>query len=90
MTYDLQKKALEVFYGEGREIEVNFEGKKIKGVMFGNDECFECDDFYQYLLTKEKLLLCFYNTEENGNQIELDHIDYTNPVKVLEGDINKI
>lgn len=92
MDYNLQKKALEILYaGEGRETEVNFEGEKIKGIMFGNDSCFEGDNFYQWLLTKEKLLYCFYNIEdENGNQIELDNIDYSKPVNIVEYDINNI
>ena len=83
MNYDLLKKGLENLYDEGSKCQIYFEGKKIEGIMYGNNECFSCNDFYQLLLTKEKLLICFYDIEdEKGNEIDLEDIDYDNPAYI--------
>lgn len=71
------EKGLINLFGEGVKSSVYFEGKTIKGTMYGNNECFSCNDFYQYLLTEDnQLLYCFYDI---SNVIELDEINYDYP-----------
>ena len=64
-------------YGEGGEVKVEFEGKEITGVMYGDDECFEMNDFYQYLLTKDTLYKAFYEIPNDND--DLGSLDYENP-----------
>jgi hypothetical protein len=47
--------------------------------MGGNDEMFDGNEFYQMGVTKDGKVYRFYfdTVDENGNDIELDCIDYT-------------
>ncbi|MGP1507952.1 MAG: hypothetical protein ACTTJW_03620 [Sphaerochaeta sp.] len=48
----------------------------LTGVMFGNDECFDLNNFYQYLLTEDgNLYKCWYDTE--GCNSDFGRIDYS-------------
>lgn len=65
-------------YGEGVDITVFPGDNEIRGVMYGNDKCFDENGLYQYLVDEEgNLYQCFYRTEE-----PLDKIDYANPYSV--------
>ena len=59
---------------------VNFEGTSFTGSLIGNDECFDTEGFYHFLVTNDTLYKCYYNYKE----LELDEIDYTNPMAVEE------
>lgn len=68
----LQKK-----YGEGTQTTVYFREFYISGIMYGNDECFDGDNFYQYLVSRdekghEHCYKCYYTAN-----VPLDEIDYT-------------
>ena len=71
-------KFLQGKYGNGVDTTITIDGEKIRGVMFGNDECFDTDRFYQYLLDERgNLYECFYKTD-----LPLDEIDYTHPFAI--------
>lgn len=45
--------------------------------MFGTDECFDVDGFYQYGVVDDRVFKFYYDTrDENGNELDLDCIDY--------------
>lgn len=52
--------------------------------VVGNDECFECNEFYQFVLDGEHLYKAYFELarDENGNELELDAIDYTHAYKI--------
>lgn len=80
------EKGLTNIFGKGVECSVYFEGKEIKGTMYGNDECFDVNNFYQYLLTQDnKLLYCFYNIPDG---VELDEINYDYPINIEDATNN--
>lgn len=59
---------------------------RYNGIMFGNDENFDIDEFYQFLLVGDKLYKCYYDTkDENGDWIDdLGSIDYKHPYNVKD------
>jgi hypothetical protein len=55
-----------------------------KRLIFGTDEMFDVDDFYQYeLMDDGTIRKNFYDTEG----VEIDCIDYDNPERVEETDL---
>lgn len=66
---------------------IDYNGVTYNGVMFGNDECFDGNDFYQYFHTANgQLLKMFFDIcDADGNDIDLDCVDYSKPkaVKLL-------
>ena len=75
-------------YGDGAVMTVTTEdGNTISGLMYGNDECFNVNDFYQILVADGKVYRCFYNLDQlddNDNPNDLGNIDYDHPCKVEE------
>jgi len=69
-------------------ITVTDEATSITGILYGDNEMYDCNKFYQLLLTEEgKIYKCYYNTEldeDDENFISLDEIDYTQPENVEE------
>lgn len=53
-------------------------------IVVGNDECFDGNDFYQYVLDGEKLYKAYYDIEdEEGNIFDrMDLVDYEHAYKV--------
>lgn len=57
----------------------------LTGYMYGNDECFDGEGFYQYLLTADaKLYKAYYDIPDDES--ELDSLDYDHPCDVVEQD----
>lgn len=60
-----RKEIFKALQAQGRGITVTDGDITLSGVMFGNDECFDLDDFYQYLLTEDgNLYKCWYDTDD--------------------------
>ncbi len=53
-------------------------------VIFGNDEMFDLDRFYQYVAIDGTLYKAYYNTDD----IALDEIDYNHAEEIVELDVN--
>lgn len=60
------------------EITVKCDGIEVTGIMFGDDECFEDDEFFQFIYSDGKIYKVFYDAEET----DLDCIDYTEPYRM--------
>lgn len=66
--------------GPGTAMSVTTEdGKTISGIMYGNDECFYGDEFYQVLVSGGKVYACYYALTDDN---DLGNIDYTHPYRV--------
>lgn len=51
--------------------------------VIGDDECFDGDEFYQYVLDGDKLYKAYFDiTDEDGEDIELDAVDYNHAYKI--------
>ncbi len=51
--------------------------------VIGNDECFDGDEFYQYILAGNHLYKAFFETwDEGGELLDLDGVDYSNAYRV--------
>ena len=72
-------------YGAGVEMTVTTEcGIVLHGVMYGNDECFDLNDFYQVLVSDGKIYYCFYLFDGLDENMDLSNIDYGHPWKIEE------
>jgi hypothetical protein len=78
------KKWLERNYGATKETEIEYDGRTYKGYMYGNDECFECNDFYQYFLTNGTLYKAFFEIPDG--ETDLGNLDYDNPIDLQDAD----
>ena len=76
---------LEKQYGKGTEATINYEGKQIVGTMYGNDECFDTNDFYQFLLTDNTLYKAYYEIPDGCE--DLGSLDYNNPIDLRDIDM---
>ena len=50
----------------------------ISGLMYGNDECFDLDGFYQYVVTPDdKVYACYYDAEgfDDLGDIDYEHAE---------------
>lgn len=60
--------------------------------VVGNDECFDGDEFYQYVLAADKIYKAYFEipTDDDNNELELDNVDYTHAYKIedITGDLN--
>lgn len=73
---------LEKQYGKGTEATINYEDKQITGTMYGNDECFDTNDFYQFLLTDNTLYKAYYEIPDGCE--DLGSLDYNNPIDLRD------
>jgi len=72
-------------YGQSSaEITITCNGKTYTGHMYGNDECFDGNEFYQYFLTADSLLKMYYNIPDGCE--DLSNIDYEAPYDVRADD----
>ena len=57
------------------------------GHMYGYDECFDTDSFYQYFLTQDgELLKMYFETPEDCE--DYGNIDYDKPYRIASEDVN--
>ena len=66
------------------EVTITHNGKTYTGHMYGNDECFDGDEFYQFLLTDTALLELYYHIPDGCT--DFGTIDYSAPYKVSAED----
>lgn len=78
----------EEIYGKGTEMTVTTEtGETISGMMYGNDECFVLNEFFQILVSGEKVYRCFYCLDQfrqSDDYWDLGNIDYEHSYRVEE------
>lgn len=72
---------LENNYGKGTEMTVTCGEEQITGTMYGNDECWEMNKFYQFLLTENAIYKAYLYVPDYCG--ELNSIDYKNPYDLL-------
>lgn len=73
---------------QNNNIQITCDGVSYDGFMFGTDEMYDGDDFYQLFVSSDRKIYVMYFeiTDEDGNEIPLDCIDYDAPYKVEECD----
>lgn len=79
------KKWMETNYHRTTELcTIVFEGQTYIGHMYGSDECFDNNVFYQYFLTDTQLLKMYFTIPEGCD--DYGDIDYDNPIDVIDDD----
>lgn len=87
---ELLNKWLEENYGELRKfplqkLTVESENGDVENYdkirIIGNEECWDGDEFYQYMVTDDKIYKVYYNVQPDQ---ELDMIDYTKAYKIVD------
>lgn len=59
------------------------DGENVKGALVvGNDEFYDCDEFYQYALTADKVYRAYYEIPEIAAENGLDLINYSKPYRI--------
>lgn len=67
-------------YGDGADYAVTCDGTKYTGKMYGDSECFDVNEFFQYIVTPDgKLLEAYYKVPKDQ---DLEEIDYDHPYRV--------
>ena len=85
--YNELKAWMEEKYGVSRtETTITYNGKTYTGHMYGNDECFAGDEFYQYFLTDTELLTMCFKIPDGCTDLGSAAIDYDAPYKVEDAD----
>ena len=86
--YDKLKAWMEEKYGVSRaETTITYNGKTYTGHMYGNDECVDGDEFYQYFLTDTELLRMYFHIPEGCYDLGSAAIDYDAPYNVWAEDV---
>lgn len=78
------KNWMEKKYGRGAEATINYDGKQIVGIMYGNDECWDMNDFYQYFLTDDTLYKAYFEVPDGCE--DFGDLDYKNPIDLRDAD----
>jgi len=63
---------------------VTCDGKTYTGRIYGNDECYDGNEFYQFFLTDTALLKLYYHLPDGCD--DLNNINYDAPYKVQAED----
>ena len=84
-NFEALKNYFSAKYGESQETTITFDNEDYTGIMFGNDECFDCNDFYQYFLTTDGKLYKFYFEIPEGTE-DFGNLDYDNPTNAEDAD----
>ena len=63
---------------------ITCDGETYTGYMYGNDECFDTDEFYQYFLTPDALIKMYYAIPEGCE--DYGNIDYYKPYDLRDAD----
>ena len=66
------------------EVTITHNGKTYTGHMYGNDECFDGNEFFQYFLTDDALFRMYYNIPDECE--DLSNINYKTPYDVRAED----
>ena len=83
--YSKLKEWMERQYGASHgKVTITHNGKTYTGHMYGNDECFNGDEFYQYFLTDDALLKLYYHIPDGCD--DYSTIDYSAPYDVRVDD----
>lgn len=82
--YNDLKSWMERKYGQTTEETITYDGKTYTGYMYGNDECFDGDEFFQYFLTADALLKMYYTIPDGCD--DYGEIDYSAPYDVRDAD----
>lgn len=54
-------------------------------IIVGDNECFDNNDFYQYVLDNDKLYIAYFDTrDEDGNILDLDCLDYEHAYMIVD------
>lgn len=67
--------------------------KQVTGTMFGDDECWEINEFYQYLETEKTLYKVYFEISDelmeniNNGTADMGDVDYTKAYKYEEYEI---
>lgn len=78
------KKFMDFDLSKFPEITVTDGVNTIKGIVFGDNECFEGNRYYSFILCSNKLYKAYYDEEVVGEVEELDMIDYENAYEILD------
>lgn len=87
---ELLNKWLEENYGELRKfplqkLTVESENGDIENYdkirIVGNEDCWDVNEFYQYMVADDKIYKVYYNVQPDQ---ELDAIDYTKAYKIVD------
>jgi hypothetical protein len=73
------------FGARTQKVNITHNGKSYTGHMYGNDECFDGDEFHQYFLTEDALLRIYYDIPEGCT--DFGTIDYGAPYDVRAEDV---
>ncbi len=65
---------------EGTAYTVTCKGKTLTGMMYGNDECFDGNEFYQMLVADGRVYWCYYEIPDGCD--DFSDIDYTMPYRI--------
>ena len=85
--YNELKAWMEENFGVSKaETTITCNGKTYTGHMYGNDECFAGNEFYQYFLTDNELLTMCFKIPEGCFDLGSAAIDYDAPYKVEDAD----
>jgi len=86
--YNELKAWMEEKYGVSKaETTITYNGKTYTGYMYGNDECFAGDKFFQYFLTDTELLTMCFKIPEGCTDLGSAAIDYDAPYEVCVKDV---
>ncbi len=64
--------------------EITVDGETMTGYVFGDDEMFDGDEFYQYFYCNGRLYQAYYSCEDCLE--DLGAVDYEHPYNVVEVD----
>ena len=79
------RKYFENMYGEGIPYSAVIDGVRYEGLRYGNDECFDIDQFYQVVVSGDKAYKFYYDADDAPNN-DINNIDYDNPLDIVELD----
>lgn len=76
------KESYESYYGEGSYCNITFKRKKFKGLMYGNDECFDGDEFYQVFLPDNDDAIYYFYYDIPVSCTDYGEINYDKPCRI--------
>lgn len=82
--YNEIKMWMEHQYGQVSESKISFNGETYVGYMYGNDECYDTNEFFQYFLTADVLLKMYYEIPDGCE--DYNNIDYNHPYAVRDAE----
>ncbi len=83
-NYSNLKAWMERKFGASPKTTITYNGKTYTGHMYGNDECFDVNEFFQYFLTDDALLKLYYHIPDGCT--DFNDIDCNSPYNVRAED----